>query len=110
MILTLKGPVAKQVDEGTVWVAAALFFACDTAGIMVLSFVPLNLRPAILFYRELKPLLLDMRAGLISFAFGYFATAFLFAGIYAALYRQYPQFFAEPTDMHVHGWDFVYFH
>jgi hypothetical protein len=87
------------------------FYVGGYIGAWVIINMRLNLRPAILFYRELKPLLRAMRAGLLSFAVGYSFTIFLFAGFYATLYKINPEFFSMPQDQNstLGMWDFTYF-
>ncbi len=70
----------------------------------------LNLRPAILFYQQIKPLLRAMWAGLVSFAIAHGFTIIVFAGCYMALYRMRPEFFQMPQGAPGHlVWDFIYF-
>jgi Ion channel len=87
------------------------FATFDIITTMIMMNVPLNVRPAIVFYRELRPLLRAMRAGLISFAIGYGFTIFLFAGFYAALYKYNADFFPTPQGRQppLQLWDFIYF-
>ncbi|MFJ1252301.1 ion channel [Cupriavidus sp. CuC1] len=74
------------------------------AGAFLTLFLPLDLRPAVLFYRA-------MRAGLISFALGYGLTIVLFAGFYAALYQFDHSYFrvAGSDRLNIGIWDFTYF-
>lgn len=98
-----------RLQQGGMFGALTVFFASNVIGIMLLAHRPLDIRPAGLFYKELVPLLLAMRGGLISFAFGYGLTAFCFAGVYAALYKNNPARFLIPTGFHPAMWDFIYF-
>jgi Ion channel len=98
-----------QLDEGWILGALAVFFASNIVGFLFLAHCSLDIRPAGLFYKELMPLLIAMRGGLVSFAIGYGLTAFCFAGVYAALYRINPARFSIPGGLHPTMWDFIYF-
>jgi hypothetical protein len=79
---------------------------------VVLAYVDPNLRPALKFYQQLKPLLRAMRNGLVRFAIGYGFTIFIFAGLYMALYRTNASNFQFPTAVKSGSpdvWDFIYF-
>ena len=76
---------------------------------MLLILLDINLRPALLFYQKIKPLLRAMWAGLVSFAIGYGFTIIVFAGFYMALYRVNPNFFQMPSGARHLAWDFIYF-
>jgi hypothetical protein len=108
-LLYLRDFSSVRLDEGWMFGALAVFFAFNVIGIFFLARCSLNIRPAGLFYKELAPLLLAMRSGLISFAIGYGLTAFCFAGVYAALYRVNPAWFSVPIGFHPTMWDFIYF-
>jgi hypothetical protein len=107
MFLSLSGPLQTGVTFAG---AGALFYLADSVITIFLILLDLDLRPAMLFYQQVKPLLRVMWAGLASFAIGYGFTILLFAGFYMALYRLNPDFFALPQGRQsLLVWDFIYF-
>lgn len=107
MFMSLPEPLRTQ---GHFYGAAFFFYLADVAATMLLMLVNMNLRPAMLFYQKIKPLLRAMWAGLVSFAIGYAFTIIVFAGFYMALYRLNSNFFQMPSGVHGHlVWDFIYF-
>jgi hypothetical protein len=107
MFTSLPEPLQTQ---GHLYGAGFFFYLVDSVVTRILILLDINLRPAMLFYQEIKPLLRAMWAGLVSFAIGYGFTIILFAGFYMALYRLNPNFFQIPSGVHGHlVWDFIYF-
>jgi ion channel len=88
----------------------AVYFAADVATTMLMMLLDLDLRPAMLFFQQLKPLLVAMWAGLLSFAIGYGFTILVFAGFYMALFRLDEKNFLKPQGIEsLSVWDFIYF-
>ncbi len=107
MFMSLPEPLR---TEGHFWGAGFFFYLADTLATGLFILLNINLRPAMLFYQEIKPLLRAMWAGLASFAIGYGFTIIVFAGFYMALYRLNPNFFQIPCGIHAHlVWGFIYF-
>ena len=90
MFVSLPEPLQTQ---GHLFGAGFFFYLFDFAATMLLILLDMNLRPALLFYQKIKPLLRAMWAGLVSFAIGYGFTIIVFAGFYMALYRLNSTFF-----------------
>lgn len=106
MFASLPAPLQTQAH---LFGAGFFFYLADTAATMLLILLDINLRPALLFYQKIKPLLRAMWAGLVSFAIGYGFTIIVFAGFYMALYRVNPAFFQMPSGARHLAWDFIYF-
>ncbi len=106
MLYSLSKPL--QTEEN-LFAGVTLFLAANCLTLFALILLNPNLRPAMLFYEQIKPLLRAMWAGLASFALGYGFTILVFAGFYMALYRLDPKFFQLQILPNPQLWDFIYF-
>ncbi|HWX34148.1 MAG TPA: ion channel [Steroidobacteraceae bacterium] len=97
--------------EVTLVEGMAIYFTVDVAVTLLLIGLDLDLRPAMAFFQQLKPLLVAMWAGLVSFAIGYGFTILVYAGFYMALFRLDERSFQMPPERGtpLGVWDFIYF-
>jgi hypothetical protein len=92
MFASLPAPLQTQAH---LFGAGFFFYLPDTAATMLLILLDINLRPALLFYQEIKPLLRAMWAGLVSFAIGYGFTIIVFCGHLHGFIPREPDFFSN---------------